>query len=176
MVDSVSNTNMYKIVVLGEGKLQPRQANYLLARVGKSSLTIKYCKNEFSEKQESTVDATFNQKEIMINPTTKVGLTIWDTAGQERYHALNVSYYRNSKGALIVYDVTDKDSFEKVKKWHTELSKYLPGAPIMIAGNKCDMVTKNVDEDMATSYARSVGAEHVLTSAKSGHNVKEVFT
>ena len=89
---------------------------------------------------------------------------------------MNVSYYRNSKGALIVYDVTDKDSFEKVKKWHTELSKYLPGAPIMIAGNKCDMVTKNVDEEMANSYARSVGAEHVLTSAKSGHNVKEVFT
>lgn len=139
-------------------------------------MTIKYCKNEFSEKQESTVDATFNQKEIMIDSKTKVGLTIWDTAGQERYHALNVSYYRYSKGALIVYDVTDKDSFEKVKKWHTELNKYLPGAPIMIAGNKCDMVTKTVDPAEAVAFARSVGAEHVETSAKSGHNVKEVFT
>jgi small GTP-binding protein len=87
-----------------------------------------------------------------------------------------VSYYRYSKGALIVYDVTDKDSFEKVKKWQSELEKYLPGAPIMIAGNKCDMVNKNVDEEMATAYARSVGAEHFPTSAKSGHNVKEVFT
>lgn len=77
---------------------------------------------------------------------------------------------------LIVYDVTDKDSFEKVKKWQTELSKYLPEAPIVIAGNKCDMVNKAVDEDVATSFARSVGADHVLTSAKSGHNVKEVFT
>lgn len=112
----------------------------------------------------------------MIDSKTKVSLTIWDTAGQERYHALNVSYYRYSKGALIVYDVTDNDSFEKVKKWHTELNKYLPGAPIMIAGNKCDIVNKMVDEEMAKSYANSVGAEHVLTSAKSGHNVKEVFT
>jgi len=146
-----------------------------IARVGKSSLTIKYCKNEFSEKQESTVDATFNQKEIQIDPKTKVGLTIWDTAGQERYHALNVSYYRYSKGALIVYDVTDKDSFEKVKKWHTELSKYLKDATIMIAGNKCDMVTKTVDENEAVAFARSVGAEHFNTSAKSGINVKEVF-
>ena len=85
--------------------------------MGKSSLTIKYCRGKFDEKQESTVDATFNQKEIQIDGKTKVGLSIWDTAGQERYHALNVSYYRESKGALLVYDVTDKDSFEKVKKW-----------------------------------------------------------
>jgi GTPase SAR1 family protein len=60
-----------------------------------------------------------------------------------------VSYYRYSKGALIVYDVTDKDSFEKVKKWHTELNKYLPGAPIMIAGNKCDLVNRTVPEEEA---------------------------
>lgn len=112
----------------------------------------------------------------MIDNKTKVGLTIWDTAGQERYHALNAAYYRNSNGVLIVYDVTDKDSFEKAKKWQTELSKYLPEAPIVIAGNKCDMVNRAVDEDMANQFARSVGADHVLTSAKSGHNVKEVFT
>lgn len=122
------------------------------------------------------MDATFNQKEITIEGNTKVGLTIWDTAGQERYHALGLSYYRSSKGALIVYDVTDSDSFEKVKKWQNELQKYLPGAPIMIAGNKCDMVNKSVDEAEAVAFARSVGAEHVNTSAKSGHNVKEVFT
>ena len=135
-----------------------------IARVGKSSITLKYCKNEFSDKQESTVDATFNSKEIMIDGKTKVGLTIWDTAGQERYHALNVSYYRYSKGALIVYDVTDKDSFDKVKKWHTELSKYLPGAPIMIAGNKCDLVNRTVPEEEADQFARSVGSEHINTS------------
>ena len=64
---------------------------------------------------------------------------IWDTAGQERYHALNVSYYRDAKGALIVYDITDVGSFDKVKKWVQELQKYLPGAPILICANKCDM-------------------------------------
>jgi Ras-related protein Rab-21 len=144
--------------------------------VGKSSLTIKYCRNKFDDKQESTVDATFNQKEVVIDQKTKVGLTIWDTAGQERYHALNVSYYRESKGAVLVYDVTDQDSFKKVQKWQSELEKYLPGAPIMIAANKCDMVNKNVDEEMAIAYARSVGAELLPTSAKTGHNVNEIFT
>jgi Ras-related protein Rab-21 len=106
-----------------------------------------------------------------------VGLTIWDTAGQERYHALNANYYRGSKGAVIVYDVTDKDSFEKVKTWRVELRKYLePGTPIIIAGNKCDIVNRTVPESEADEYARSVGCEHINTSAKSGHNVKECFT
>ena len=121
----------------------------LTARVGKSSITLKYSKNQFSDAQESTVDATYNSKDVQVDPKTTVGLTIWDTAGQERYHALNVTYYRYSKGAVIVYDVTDKDSFEKVKKWHTELTKYLPGVPIMIAGNKCDIVNRTVSEDEA---------------------------
>lgn len=113
-----------------------------VARVGKSSLTIKYCRGEFSEKQESTVDATFNQKAVEIDAKTKVQLTIWDTAGQERYHALNRNYYKNSQGAIIVYDVTDPGSFEKVKKWRDELRKYLEDAPVVIAGNKCDMANK----------------------------------
>lgn len=76
---------------------------------------------------------------------------------------------------LIVYDVTDKDSFDKVKTWHTELTKYLPSVPIMIAGNKSDLVNRTVPEEEANQYARSVGCEHINTSAKSGLNVKEIF-
>ena len=103
-------------------------------------------------------------------------LTIWDTAGQEKYHALNANYYRNSKGAMIVYDVTDRDSFDKVVKWHLELKKYLEeGTPILILGNKCDILNRTVAEADAEAFARSVGAEHINTSAKSGTNVKEAF-
>ena len=120
------------------------------ARVGKSSLTLKFCLNEFNEGQESTVDATFQEKTVTLDSNIKARLTIWDTAGQERYHALNANYYRHSKGAVIVYDVTDKDSFEKVRMWHTELTKYLErGTPIIIAGNKCDIVSRSVDETEA---------------------------
>jgi len=73
--------------------------------------------------------------------------------------------------------VTDKDSFEKVKTWYIELKKYLEkDTPIIIAGNKSDIPKKTVSEEEATSYARSVGVEHINTSAKSGHNVKEIFT
>lgn len=77
---------------------------------------------------------------------------------------------------MIVYDVTDLDSFEKVKTWHTELTKYLaPGTPIMIAGNKCDIVSRTVKEEDAKDFARSVGAEHISTSAKAGTNVSATF-
>lgn len=84
-----------------------------IARVGKSSLTIKYCRGEFDENQASTVDATFQNKEIDITGE-KYFINLWDTAGQEKYHSLNQIYYRGAHGALLVYDVTDKDSFAKV--------------------------------------------------------------
>jgi len=78
---------------------------------------------------------------------------------------------------VIVYDVTDKDSFDKVKTWRVELRKYLdPGIPIIIAGNKCDIVNRTVKESEAEEYSRSVGCDHISTSAKSGHNVREAFT
>jgi len=114
---------------------------------------------------------------VQLDSGRKAKLLIWDTAGQEKYHALSANYYRGSRGAVIVYDVTDKDSFEKCKAWHTELKKYLaPGTPIMIAGNKCDIVSKAVKEEDAIEFARSVGAEHISTSAKAGTNVVQTFT
>jgi len=105
----------YKVVVLGEGKLShsDSQINLLTARVGKSSLTLKYCKNEFDEQQASTVDATFQNKEVDISGE-RYFINLWDTAGQEKYHALNQMYYRGAHGAVLVYDVTDKDSFTKI--------------------------------------------------------------
>lgn len=91
------------------------------ARVGKSSLTLRFCKNEFDEKLESTVDATYQEQTVNLGQKGNIKLRIWDTAGQEKYHALNNLYYRGAKGAVIVYDVTDKDSFEKMQKWLLEL-------------------------------------------------------
>lgn len=114
---------------------------------------------------------------MLLDNKKQAKLTIWDTAGQERYHALNANYYRHSKGAVIVYDVTDKDSFDKVKMWHTELTKYLEkGTPIVIAGNKCDILSRAVNEAEAEQFARSVQADHINTSAKSGLNVQQCFT
>ncbi len=102
--------NNFKIVLLGEG------------RVGKTSLVLRYINNVFSDKQQSTVQASFLTKRLSIGDRV-VNLAIWDTAGQERFHALGPIYYRDADGALLVYDTTDSDSFAKVKNWVKELRK-----------------------------------------------------
>ena len=92
----------------------------------------------------STVDASFLEKKVTVGEKT-VKLNIWDTAGQEKYHALAKNYYQGASGAILVYDVTDLDSFEKAKTWYLELSKYIgKEAPIIIAGNKSDKIDKLV--------------------------------
>lgn len=154
----------FKIVLLGEG------------RVGKTSLCLQYVENKFSPKQESTIQATYLDKRINVG-NQSVKLMIWDTAGQERFHALGPIYYRDANGALLVYDITDRDSFTKVRNWVKELRKIVgQDIVLIIAGNKIDLEKKRqVDESEALAYAESVGAQHIYTSAKTGKGVDEVF-
>jgi Ras-related protein Rab-21 len=152
------------VVLLGEG------------RVGKTCLCLRYVQNTFSAEQESTIQATFLEKRLNVGKRSVI-LNIWDTAGQERFHALGPIYYRDSHGALLVYDITDRDSFTKVRHWVKELRKIVGSAIVLvIAGNKADMEKKRqVDEQEAIDYAKTVGAEHILVSAKTGKGVEQVF-
>jgi len=161
---SSSPTVNFKVVLLGEG------------RVGKTCLTLRYVQNEFSSLQESTLQATFLEKKINFGKRP-VKLVIWDTAGQERFRALGPIYYRESNGALLVYDITDRESFTKVRDWVKELRKIVgQDISIMIVGNKIDLEKqRQVEEKDATEYAKSVGAQHFLCSAKTGKNVEMAF-
>merc|ERR1719473_1956459 len=102
---------------------------------------------------------------------------IWDTAGQERVHGLAPIYYRDAVGALLVYDITDRESFNKVRNWVKELRKIVgKNIVLVIAGNKCDLEKqRQVDDAEAKAYADSVGAHHLLVSAKTGKMVEETF-
>jgi Ras-related protein Rab-21 len=115
-------------------------------------------------------------KKVTIN-STQVQLSIWDTAGQERFHALGPIYYRDAAGALLVYDITDQQSFDKVKNWVKELKKIVGNdIVIVIAGNKIDMEkNRHVNNSEAESYAASVGAAHFQTSAKTNRGLDDVF-
>ena len=97
-----SQTRKYKVVLLGEG------------RVGKTSLVVRYCQNTFRDDEQATIQASFLTKKLNVDGV-KLELAIWDTAGQERFHALGPIYYRDADAALLVYDLTDLDSFERVK-------------------------------------------------------------
>ena len=142
--------------------------------MGKTSIVLRYCENQFNENHITTIQASFLRKALNIS-SQRVNLAIWDTAGQERFHALGPIYYRDANGALLVYDVTDRDSFLKVKMWVKELRKMLgKEITLVIAGNKVDL-NRVVPLDEAEAYAASVGAKHFSTSAKLNQGVEELF-
>jgi len=154
----------FKVVLLGEG------------RVGKTCLCLRYVKNSFSDAQESTIQATYLDKRLNIGQKS-IKLMIWDTAGQERFHALGPIYYRDANGALLVYDITDRESFNKVRNWVKELRKIVgKNITLVIAGNKADLERgRQVDSHEAEEYSKSVGAQHLLCSAKTGKGVEKTF-
>lgn len=121
------------------------------------------------------------EKDIKLpqNENKLIKLAIWDTAGQEMYNAVAPVYYRDAVGAIIVYEITSNESFEKVKKWVTELREHANNKDIviMIAGNKCDMESsRRVPKKEAENFAKANNALHYLVSAKSGANITELFT
>lgn len=109
----------------------------------------------------------------------KINLNIWDTAGQEIFHALGPIYYRNSQGAILVYDISSEESFDKIKVWIKELKKIVGNDIVcIIVGNKTDLIKDQrlvYDPSDHQEYAKSVGALHFLTSAKLNENIDEVF-
>lgn len=161
---AASRKNQFKVVLLGEGC------------VGKTSLMLRYVQDKFNEKHLTTLQASFLNKRLNIEGQ-RVNIAIWDTAGQERFHALGPIYYRDSNGAILVYDITDEDSFFKVQNWVKELKKMLgEDIALCIAGNKIDLERdRHVDAAEAEVYAKTVGAKHFHTSAKLNKGIEEMF-
>ncbi|KAK3529197.1 hypothetical protein QTP70_019435 [Hemibagrus guttatus] len=154
----------FKLVLLGE------------SAVGKSSLVLRFVKGQFHEYQESTIGAAFLTQTVCLDDTT-VKFEIWDTAGQERYHSLAPMYYRGAQAAIIVYDITNIDTFARAKNWVNELQKQAsPNIVIALSGNKADLTNKRaVDFQEAQAYADDNGLLFMETSAKTAMNVNEIF-
>uniref|UniRef100_A0A0D9ZXN9 Ras-related protein Rab-21 n=1 Tax=Oryza glumipatula TaxID=40148 RepID=A0A0D9ZXN9_9ORYZ len=155
----------FKLVLLGDG------------RVGKTSLVLWYVNDVFSDKQEATVQASYLTKRLVVEGVP-ITLSIWDTAGQEKFHALGPIYYRDADAALLVYDITDNDTFLRVTKWVKELKQMANKDIVMaIAANKSDLVrSKHIDTNEAASYAESIGATLFVTSAKAGTGIDDIFS
>lgn len=164
LIGTTGNDYNFKVVLLGEGC------------VGKTSVALRYVEDKFNDRHISTLQASFLNKKLTINGK-KVNLAIWDTAGQEKFHALGPIYYRMSNGAILVYDITDEDTFQKVKNWVKELKKMLGSEiSLAIAGNKMDLEKdRSVAIEEAEEYAKQVGAMHFHTSAKLNQNIEDMF-
>ncbi|XP_077169865.1 ras-related protein Rab-17 [Paroedura picta] len=162
---SKESSYIFKVVLLGSSS------------VGKSSLAYRYVKKDFRDSLPTVGCSFFNQC-VTLDATT-VKLEIWDTAGQEKYHSVCHLYYRGANAALLVYDITSKETFEKAKVWLSELEQeFLQNEIIIIlVGNKHDLSeVREVTTEEAREFANTKSILYMETSAKSDYQVTELFT
>ncbi|KAI3990932.1 hypothetical protein MKX01_026116 [Papaver californicum] len=155
---------LFKLLLIGDSS------------VGKSCLLLRFADDSYVDSYISTIGVDFKIRTVELDGKT-VKLQIWDTAGQERFRTITSSYYRGAHGIIIVYDVTDMESFNNVKKWLNEIDRYANDSVCkLLVGNKCDLVDqKVVDTETAKAFADSLGIPFLETSAKEGSNVEQAF-
>ncbi|OHT01231.1 small GTP-binding protein [Tritrichomonas foetus] len=152
----------YKVVLIGSSS------------VGKTSIVIRFSKNTFSGNQESTIGAAFISRDIQTDKGS-ISLHVWDTAGQERYRSLVPKYSQGAAAIIIVYDVTDQESFLSAQEWYEEARMNHPGKVIwFLVANKCDLKAE-VDAESAKEFAQNHEMYYIETSAKTGQNIQELF-
>ena len=147
----------FKLVLLGDSS------------VGKTSIARRMTSNTFSEYEESTIGASFMTKHIETSKE-QINYEIWDTAGQERYRSLAPMYYRGAQCVFLVFDLTNRDSYESIKNWEKEIKNNAKDVVLTILiGNKSDLcATRKIAESEVEEYAESISAKYYETSAKSG--------
>eukprot|EP00040_Diaphanoeca_grandis_P016644 m.86171 g.86171 ORF g.86171 m.86171 type:complete len:194 (+) comp25939_c0_seq1:2279-2860(+) len=145
--------------------------------VGKTSLVQRFNANTFEKSQQPTIGASFTQKDVRVGDQT-IRYKIWDTAGQEKFRGLTPMYFRGAEAAILVYDITQQDTFDELAFWVSELRKQTTGnITLAIAANKSDLESERVvDKEAARQYSIDVvGALFLETSAKTASNVETLF-
>lgn len=157
--------HIFKVLIIGNSS------------VGKSNILLRYTDNIFNDSFLPTIGVDFKIKNITVSGQ-KIKLNIWDTAGQERFKTITSTYYKGSYGIVLVYDITDKESFNNISNWVNEVKKNAgANVSMLLVGNKCDM-----ESDRAVTYkegqdlAATMGISFLETSAKADINVKETFS
>lgn len=144
--------------------------------VGKSCILTQLTEKTYNETYISTIGVDFKIYTINVDGRV-VKLQLWDTAGQERFRTITSGYYRGAHGIVLVYDVTNRESFLDIEKWQKEIEKYAKSNVIRILiGNKCDLMEKReVSEQEGRELANQMFISFIETSAKLSKNVSEVF-
>ncbi|CAH9081675.1 unnamed protein product [Cuscuta epithymum] len=123
---------LFKLLLIGDSS------------VGKSCLLLRFADDSYVDSYISTIGVDFKIRTAELDEKT-IKLQIWDTAGQERFRTITSSYYRGAHGIIIVYDVTERESYENVKQWLNEIDRYASESVCkLLVGNKCDMVDNKV--------------------------------
>lgn len=159
--------SILKVVLIGD------------STVGKSNLVMRFTKNKYMPHSKQTVGFEFATKTVRVGDR-RLKAQIWDTAGQERFHSLTAAYYRNAVGAMIVYDITNRSSFEHVTGWLAQVHEHShENLVLILVGNKCDLAHLPESREVSTLEAARFAAKHSMdfleTSALDATNVVDAF-
>ena len=157
-------TMTFKILTIGE------------SGVGKTCVLRRFVENKFLKNHLATIGIDFKTKTLNIN-NQEIKLKIWDTAGQERFRNITTQYYKGADGIVLVYDVTDESSYEKIRDWMEQILSNTQQEEIglVLLGNKCDMEPRVVTEDMGKKMAEELKISYYETSALTGQGIREAF-
>ena len=145
-------------------------------RVGKSAILSRFTTGSFDPDLTPTIGASYATRNFSSPTGGEIKIHIWDTAGQEKFRSLAPMYYRNANVAILVYDVTSKESFEGLTEWKKEIDAKAPvGIKFVVVGNKIDARERMVAPEEGMKYARDIKAEFQESSAKSGEGVTAIF-
>jgi Ras-related protein Rab-2A len=159
----MSYAYLFKYIIIGD------------TGVGKSCLLLQFTDKRFRHDHDLTIGVEFGAR-LMTIENKPIKLQIWDTAGQESFRSITRSYYRGATGALLVYDISRRDSFNHVSRWLSEAREYgNKDMVIMLIGNKCDLDRRVVSYEEGADFARKNGLVFQETSAKTAQNVEEAF-
>lgn len=155
---------LFKIVVIGD------------SAVGKSNLLSRFARDEFDHNSKATIGVEF-QTQVVEVEGKEIKAQVWDTAGQERFRAVTSAYYRGAVGALIVYDISRRTTFDSIKRWLDELNTHCDTTVArMLVGNKCDLENiREVSVEEGKALAEEEGLFFIETSALNSTNVKTAF-
>ena len=167
MADKKDYNYLFKILILGD------------SFVGKTNMLKRFLNDEFDMNTKETVGVEFGSKNFILGEKEDiVKAQIWDTAGQERYRSVTKAYYKGAKGALLVYDITRKSTFENIDNWLIDLRTNADkDILILLIGNKSDLIdNREITEEEARTKAEQYNIAFLETSAKTGDNIDKAFT
>jgi len=155
---------MYKILIVGN------------SGVGKTAFLVRYCDETFSPSFVATVGIDFKVK-TLFRQDKRIKLQIWDTAGQERYRTITTAYYRGAMGFILIFDLTNEESFQALRGWASTIRDLSwENARVVLVGNKSDLTKSRViTKEQGLELAQSLGVMYFETSAKEDVNVKQTF-
>ncbi|OHT08995.1 small GTP-binding protein [Tritrichomonas foetus] len=160
----MSSIISYKFIIIGS------------SGVGKTAILKRLVEDTFTEESQSTIGVEFDSTMITVEDR-RVKLQIWDTAGQERFRSIAKAYYRNAVGVILVFDITERKSFDDLSSWLNDVHTLCdPSAVIQLIGNKADLTDQRaVTLTEAEAFASHQHMQYLETSAKAGDNVREAF-